>query len=146
MRFDFDTGITVSNGGLNAPLTDMVRYLGFLIGDPARPEYERVLRRSSLEEMWKPVIRASEGEGGSGTEVHAALSFFVERHHGIDVIGHSGNQNGFLSHLYLHRPSRLAYVVAFNTDVSSKARSKPGITRDVDDAVRDRLLMDLTAK
>jgi len=62
------------------------------------------------------------------------------------VIGHSGNQNGFLSHLYLHRPSRLAYVVAFNTDVSSKARSKPGITRDVDDAVRDRLLMDLTAK
>jgi len=25
MRFDFDTGITVSNGGLNAPLTDMAR-------------------------------------------------------------------------------------------------------------------------
>src|SRR5437660_1274369 len=25
---DFDTGITVSNGGLNAPLTDMVKYLG----------------------------------------------------------------------------------------------------------------------
>ena len=46
MRFDFDTGITVSNGGLNAPLTDMARYLGFLIGDPARPEYEGVLRRS----------------------------------------------------------------------------------------------------
>ena len=44
MRFDFDTGITVSNGGLNAPLTDMARYLGFLIGDPARPEYEGVLR------------------------------------------------------------------------------------------------------
>ncbi|HEU4893428.1 MAG TPA: hypothetical protein VFT47_17860 [Vicinamibacterales bacterium] len=31
MRFDFDTGITVSNGGLNAPLTDMARYLGFLM-------------------------------------------------------------------------------------------------------------------
>ena len=38
MRFDFDTGITVSNGGLNAPLTDMARYLGFLVGDPARPD------------------------------------------------------------------------------------------------------------
>ena len=59
------------------------------------------------------------------------------------MIGHSGNQNGFLSHLYLHRLSRSGYVVAFNTDVSSKARSKPRVTRDVDDAVRDRLLGEL---
>src|SRR5262249_4102355 len=29
-RFDFDTGITVSNGGLNAPLPDMARWLAFL--------------------------------------------------------------------------------------------------------------------
>jgi CubicO group peptidase (beta-lactamase class C family) len=146
MRFDFDTGITVSNGGLNAPLTDMARYLGFLIGDPANAKYEGVLRRSSLEEMWKPVIRANDGEGGSGSDVHAALSFFVERHHGIEVIGHSGNQNGFLSHLYLHRPTRSAYVVAFNTDASSASRGRPRITRDVDDAVRERLLEELTAK
>src|SRR5262245_44513925 len=31
-RFDFDSGITVSNGGLNAPLTDMANYLAFLMG------------------------------------------------------------------------------------------------------------------
>ncbi len=31
-RFDFDTGITVSNGGLNAPLSDMAKYLAFLDG------------------------------------------------------------------------------------------------------------------
>ena len=31
-RFDVNTGITVSNSGLNAPLTDMVKYLNFLIG------------------------------------------------------------------------------------------------------------------
>ena len=146
MRFDFDTGITVSNGGLNAPLTDMARYLGFLVGDPARPEYEGVLRRKSLEEMWTPVIRANDGEGGSGSDVQAALSFFVERHRNVEVIGHSGNQNGFLSHLYLHRPSRSAYVVAFNTDASSKSRGKPRITRDVDDAVRDRVMDEITAK
>ena len=146
MRFDFDTGITVSNGGLNAPLTDMARYLGFLIGDPARAEYEGVLRRKSLEEMWTPVIRANDGEGGSGSDVQAALSFFVERHRNVEVIGHSGNQNGFLSHLYLHRPSRSAYVVAFNTDASSKSRGKPRITRDVDDAVRDRVMDEIVAK
>jgi CubicO group peptidase (beta-lactamase class C family) len=144
--FDFDTGITVSNGGLNAPLTDMVRYLGFLIGHPARPEYEAVLRRTSLEEMWKPVIRANDGEGGSGSDVRTALSFFIERHRDVELVGHSGNQNGFLSHLYLHRPSRLAYVVAFNTDVSSASRGKPRITRDVDDAVRERLLAEIVVK
>ena len=146
MRFDFDTGITVSNGGLNAPVTDMARYLGFLIGDRARAESDGVLRRASLEEMWRPVIRAADGEGGSGSDVQAALSFFVERHRGVELIGHSGNQNGFLSHLYVHIPSRAAYVVAFNTDAASVSRSKPRITRDVDDAVRDRLLEELTAK
>jgi len=35
-RFDLDTGVTVSNGGLNAPLPDMVKYLNFLLGDPRR--------------------------------------------------------------------------------------------------------------
>src|SRR4051812_10882667 len=31
-RFDFDTGITVSNGGLNAPFEDMAKYVAFLLG------------------------------------------------------------------------------------------------------------------
>jgi len=35
--FDMDTGITVSNGGLNAPLPDMVKYLNFLRGSPYPP-------------------------------------------------------------------------------------------------------------
>ena len=33
--FDFDTGITRSNGGLNAPIPDMLKYLNFLLGNPA---------------------------------------------------------------------------------------------------------------
>ena len=37
--FDFDTGITTSNSGLKAPITDMVKYARFLIGDPANPIY-----------------------------------------------------------------------------------------------------------
>src|SRR5207249_142323 len=48
---DFDTGITVSNGGLNAPLTDMVKYLAFLLGiGPGAAGPTPVLRRESLEE------------------------------------------------------------------------------------------------
>ncbi|MCK5941051.1 MAG: beta-lactamase family protein, partial [Planctomycetes bacterium] len=49
---DFDTGITVSNGGLNAPMTDMARYLGFLLGGFAPDGDEQaVLARASLDEM-----------------------------------------------------------------------------------------------
>ncbi len=132
--FDFDTGITVSNGGLNAPLGDMAKYLAFLIDGN-----DTVLKRSSLLEMATPQIRATDGEGGSGEDVQAGLSCFIERHGGVDLVGHSGDQNGFISHLYIHRPSRSGYVVSFNTDVTS-ARDSRRTTRAVDDEVRDTIV------
>jgi CubicO group peptidase (beta-lactamase class C family) len=140
-RFDFDTGITVSNGGLNAPLTDMAKYLAFLM-DAIPPEggSHSVLARSSLEEMWTPQIRATEGEGVNGGESSAALSFFVEKYGDVTLVGHSGDQNGFISHLYLHRPSRTGWVISMNTDT---ARSKDGArpsSRDVDMTVRKLIL------
>ena len=143
-RFDFDTGITVSNGGLNAPLGDMAKYLAFLIGDggAAGTTYEGVLKRSSLDEMFTPQIRAADGEGGSGGDVHAGLSCFIERHQGIQLVGHSGDQNGFISHLYINRASRSGYIVSFNTDVSSK-RDPRRSTRTVDDELRDAVIREM---
>jgi len=132
--FDFDTGITVANGGLNAPLGDMARYLAFLIDGN-----DTVLKRSSLLEMATPQIRANAGEGGSGDDVQAGLSCFVERYGGVELIGHSGDQNGFISHLYVHRPTRSGYVVSFNSDVTS-ARDARRTTRAVDEAVRDAII------
>ena len=79
--FDADTGVTVSNGGLNAPMTDMARYLAFLIGDPARAaDDDLVLRRSSLEEMWRPVIPAGEEytQGRIARTTQSGLSFFID--------------------------------------------------------------------
>ncbi|MGH9197028.1 MAG: serine hydrolase domain-containing protein, partial [Acidimicrobiia bacterium] len=149
-RFDFDTGITVSNGGLNAPLGDMAKWLTFLIGH-ANPEIgsaqnrtlsDTVLKQSSLEEMFTPQIRAKEGEGGSGDEVKAGLSCFIERHHGIELIGHSGNQNGFISHVYLHRPSKSGYIVSFNTNAQSKTNARRN-TRAVDNELRDLIIKEL---
>ena len=132
--FDFDSGITVSNGGLNAPFGDMARYLAFLsTGDGP------VLRRASLDEMFTPQIRASDGEGGSGDDVQAGLSSFIERHGGVELVGHIGDQNGFISHLYIHRPSRSGYIVAFNTNVTS-TRDPRHTTRAVDDDVRDAIV------
>ena len=136
-RFDFDTGITVSNGGLNAPLGDMAKYLAFLIDGN-----DTILKRSSLIEMSVPQIRARDGEGGSGDDVQAGLSCFIERHRGVELVGHSGDQNGFISHLYVHRPSRSGYIVSFNTDVSSK-RDPRHTTRAVDDDLRDAIIQEL---
>jgi len=141
--FDFDTGITVSNGGLNAPFGDMARYLAFLSGSgdsAVLATYNTVLKRASLEEMWTPQIRASEGEGVNGTDSQAALSFFLEQWINVQLIGHSGDQNGFISHLYLHRPSRTAWVISLNTDTTaSKDGSRPS-SRQVDMIVRDLIV------
>ena len=142
--FDFDSGITVSNGGLNAPFDDMSKYLSFLIGASndaeRRATYDGVLKRASLEEMWTPQIRAVEGEGVNGNDSHAGLSFFIERHSAVELVGHSGDQNGFISHLYLHRPSRSAYLVSFNTDTAAaKDGSRPS-TRQVDALLRELML------
>lgn len=133
-RFDFDTGITVSNGGLNAPFGDMAKWLAFLIDGN-----DRILKRSSLEEMSTPQIRARDGEGGSGDNVWAGLSCFVERYGDTELIGHSGDQNGFISHLYVHRPSRSGYIVSFNTDSVGK-RDATKTTRAVDNDLRDAMI------
>ena len=140
-RFDFDTGITVSNGGLNAPLTDMARYVAFLTGAGAdRRLYDTVLKRTSLEEMWTRQIKATEGEGVNGPDSYAGLSFFVERHGDVELVGHSGDQNGFISHLYLHRPSRTGYIVSFNTDTTASKDGTRWSTRQADAAVRELVL------
>ncbi len=143
-RFDFDTGVTVSNGGLNAPLGDMTKWLSFLIDGN-----DGILKRSSLDEMFTPQIRANDGEGGSGQDVQAGLSSFIERHPSptspggtIELVGHSGDQNGFISHLYFHRPTRSGYVVSFNTDATS-TRDREKTTRAVDNALRDAIIREL---
>ena len=134
--FDFDTGITTSNGGLNAPIDDMVKYLAFLTGskDAATARlYDGILKRSSLEEMWKPVVPIAPGAS-------MGLTFFLERHGGQDYIAHSGGQNGFISHIYLHPASGNAYIVAFNTTTTSAKEGDKRNTRALDAAVRDWLL------
>ena len=145
-RFDFDTGITVSNGGLNAPVADMAKWLAFLIGvrvpAAAAEPYDTILKRSSIEEMFTPQIRAKDGEGGSGSDVQAGLSSFIERHNGVELVGHSGDQNGFISHLYIHRPSQSGYVVSFNTETRA-AREPRRSTRAVDDDLRDAIVREI---
>ncbi len=117
--FDADTGVTVSNGGLNAPLPDMAKYVAFLLGDPKRAaEYDLILKRASLDEMWQPQISAGEDftQGRMASTTWSGLSFFVDRPDGIRIIGHNGDQNGFRAYLSLCPDQHLGTLLAFNTE------------------------------
>ncbi|MGQ0589803.1 MAG: serine hydrolase, partial [Sphingosinicella sp.] len=111
-----------SNGGLNAPMTDMARYLAFLIGDPAQPlNYDLVLQRSSLEEMWRPAIALDREstEGRIAVATHSGLNFFVTVGRPVRIVGHSGDQNGFRAWLSFCPEQRAGSLLAFNTTVGA---------------------------
>jgi CubicO group peptidase (beta-lactamase class C family) len=117
--FDVDTGVTVSNGGLNAPMPDMARYAAFLLGDPARADrYDLVLKRASLEEMWRPQIAAGDDftQGRMARTTRSGLSFFLDEGRGIRFVGHNGDQNGFRAYLSLCPDQRAGTLLAFNTE------------------------------
>ena len=110
---DFDPGITIPNGGWNAPLDDLGRYLAFLVGAPRdSAEAKRwafVLKRSTLEEMWRPAFPLAAPGDSIG------LTFFVHDREGTRLIGHTGSQAGFRSFVYFDPRTRDAIVVGFNT-------------------------------
>src|SRR5215471_19609325 len=70
---EFDTGITTPNGGLNAPLGDLVKWVAFLTGKNS-PAARPILARTTLEEMWRPVVPMNKST--ERPEI-MGLSFFV---------------------------------------------------------------------
>ncbi len=119
---DFNTGITVSNGGLNAPVGDMVRYLSFLTGrpgpdGPTKDDFDAVLDRASLHEMWEPVVPTGDdamGETSVG-DASMGLSFFLYDRDGTRIVGHTGTQRAFYSFFYIDPSSGAGVIAAFNT-------------------------------
>jgi CubicO group peptidase (beta-lactamase class C family) len=140
LEFNFDTGITRSNGGLNAPIPDMIKYLNFLAGDPARQsEYDAILKRASLEEMWKPLLPVPANEdfpSRTGAHDSVASSFFVHEDHGLRLVGHMGWQNGFIGHIYLDPVQKKAYIVNYNTEALDSQQN----TRKLNEQLRDWLI------
>jgi hypothetical protein len=119
----------------------MVKYLDFLMGAPGdakqQARYDEVLPRASLEQMWRPVVPLDAKDPAAGS---MGLTWFLERHAGLDFIAHSGGQNAFISHVYVHLSSRTAYVVAFNTIGDPPVAGGPGDTRRLDAEIRDYLV------
>jgi CubicO group peptidase (beta-lactamase class C family) len=129
---DFDPGVTIPNSGWNAPLGDLAAYLAFLSGAPGGDtalarRYETVLRRSSIQEMWRVVVPK-----GSQDEIPGAvgLSFFLFQRGRVALVGHTGDQANFRSFFYLRPDTRTGIVTVINTtDEASPERAEAGWTR-----------------
>lgn len=143
---DFDTGITVSNSGLNAPISDLGLYVAFLMGDPARQaEYDRILKRPSLEEMWEPRLPMTDpvAETAGNSRESIGLIFFVSERNGMKLVGHTGSQAAFQSFLYVDTRAKTAAVAAFNTDGVEKDGVRRPDARKVLTRVREQLFEDI---
>ncbi|HEY7893680.1 MAG TPA: serine hydrolase domain-containing protein [Gemmatimonadaceae bacterium] len=125
---EFDPGITIPNGGWNAPLADLATYLAFLTdaahGDTAlEHRYGIVLSRSSLAEMWHPLY-VTTPDSASHPE-WMGMSFFVLPRGTSTLIGHTGSQAGFLAFMYFNPATKAAVVAAFNTNDDAAPDGKP---------------------
>jgi CubicO group peptidase (beta-lactamase class C family) len=119
---EFDPGITIPNGGWNAPLGDLVRYAAFLTG--AAP-FELLLPHRTLERMWQP-------RHGSDTDPtwRMGLSFFSTVEDGVRIVGHTGYQAGFRSFIYWNPATKAAVIAVFNTDNAAEPeQSDSGFVR-----------------
>ena len=119
---DFDPGITIPNGGWNAPLADVATYVAFLTGatrgDTALARrYDTVLPRASLEEMWRGVISVGDSAAWDGGPEAMGLGFFIVDRAGWRLIGHTGSQAGFLAFVWINRATGAAALMALNTNL-----------------------------
>lgn len=129
---DFDTGVTNANGGLNASIADMTRYIEFLSG--CLPQTPFPLPRDTLERMWQPVA-----EVARETDLVESMGYgyFV-----IDFdadgagtapsqryIGHTGTQMGFRSFIYVDPDNGAAALIALNTRATENYRQLYSDTR-----------------
>lgn len=75
-------------------------------------DYDGVLRRSTLAEMWRPVVPLAPG---GGSDEAFGLSFYLYRLGATTVVGHTGEQSGFRSFFFLDPGSTTAVIGVLNT-------------------------------
>jgi len=138
---EFDPGITIPNGGWNAPMDEVARWFAFLggaaAGDSALARrYDEVLTRASLGEMWQARLPATEPVAGAAGPDSVGLSVFVLWRQGVRFVGHTGSQAGFRAFAYLNPTTGAVVIAAFNTRNDAREEESAAGVRDV----RDRAL------
>lgn len=125
---EFDTGITTANSGLNAPLSDLARWVEFLSGNPPVGS-AAILSRKSLEEMWQPVAAVGPDFADAPPESMGLSFFLYPRGSGADavtLVGHTGHQAGFAAFFVMNPRNGRAVIANFNTSHSEADRDAYG--------------------
>jgi len=139
---EFDTGITTANGGLNAPLDDLAKWISFLAGTNSDAAAKAVLDRKSLDEMWRPVAPVDDSVI-AGTSI--GLSFFLYPRgsgaNAITLVGHTGHQAGFSAFFVLNPLNGRAIIANFNT-VHGEGETEAAKNRSKESSERFRNLME----
>ncbi|MGH7471731.1 MAG: serine hydrolase domain-containing protein [Longimicrobiales bacterium] len=118
---DFNPGITVPNGGWNAPLADLARYVAFLTnakphGPAPLASYDVVLARKSLQELGQPVQPMGPPPADANLpQQWMGMSFFVLKKGERTLLGHTGSQAAFRAFFYFNPQTTTAIIAAFNT-------------------------------
>jgi CubicO group peptidase (beta-lactamase class C family) len=157
--FNFDSGITVSNSGLKAPVADLRKYLRFLIGDPKNPAYDVVLKRNSLDQAWTGVLSTADPKGPataytsgpSGTAPMMGLGFFTLNVNGHRYVYHDGDQGGFTAELMIDPDRHSGSIVMSNTtdtgapvdSTHAQSNTEPDSKTDLRMSLRDVLIRDV---
>jgi len=141
---EFDTGITAPNGGLNAPLEDLARWVAFLAGGNSPEGANAILRRKSLEEMWHPVAPVGPDFAVAPPEFMGLSFFLYPRGAGaaaLTLVGHTGHQAGFATFFVMTPRNGRALLAAFNTshaeaDPDAYGKSNLGFSSLVQQALK----------
>ncbi len=122
-----DAGAMAPAGQLWSTVTDMAKWAAFL-ADPA----PAVLSRETLDEMCAPVVITDLESWTGGHGLGPQLYRVGER----VFVGHGGSMPGYVSHLAVHRRSRLGVIVFANayglTGTSIKAVGLEALTAVLD--------------
>jgi CubicO group peptidase (beta-lactamase class C family) len=71
---------------------------------------EKLLKRSSLDQMWTPARAA----GGAISPINYGFGWFVDTYHGHRVIAHTGGTPGFSSAIYRFTDDKLTVILLTN--------------------------------
>jgi CubicO group peptidase (beta-lactamase class C family) len=96
---------TTADGSLYFSITDLAKWDAALYT-------EKLLKRSSLEQMWT-VAKLSNGQPNSG---QYGFGWFIETKNGHRVIGHEGQWQGFETQISRYVDDKLTVIVLTNLD------------------------------
>ncbi len=122
---DFDPGVTIPNGGWNAPIDDIATWMGFLTVSADGRRAASLLSRATLAEMWTPVVPV--GRDSLVTE-SMGLGFFLYQVQGRKLVGHTGSQGGFRSFMAFDPATGQGVIGVVNTSNDVDSNSDSGFT------------------